>query len=372
MTAGRDDHAPAARGDRLTWEIVEALPPEGGPAADIVYRRRELRPRAQRRVVPRDAADAFVAASLAALARTAPPRAWEAWCRRLAASPIRRPREDVAHLRAGLAAAGLAAPADPRAVVDRLRAGYFRQQMLTAAELAGRLDPAIDFPADDLARLRAAIDRGRGAILWVDDTFSGPLLSKRALAAAGLPPAHVSSHLHGVSLSRFGVAVLNPGVIRAENRHLAERLVFEGGETADVMRRVLRTLRAGGVVTMTNGLFSGGGFIETPFGPDGWVSLSTGAPGLALRHGAALFPLAAIEVEPFRRYRIALGPEAAPAERGTGNAAVAALARGVAAGLRERVRAFPEQYPGILGGRFSATRFPKERGLTIKPVDIVE
>ncbi|MBP7242119.1 hypothetical protein [Amaricoccus sp.] len=354
-------HARRARGPRRAWELVEALPPEGGAGADLVYRRRELRDRAQPLLVARDAADVFVATSMAALARAAGPAAWAAWCRRLAASPIRRMHEDAARLRAGLAVVGLPLTGPAHAAIDRARAGYFRRQMLTAAEGAGRLDIGIDFAAADLARLRAALDRGRGTILWVDDTFCGQLVSKRALAEADLPPAHVSSALHGVSLSRFGVAWLNPPVIRAENRHLGERLVFAGGETAEVMRRILRILRGGGVVTMTNSVFSGGGFVETPFGDGGWLSLATGAPGLALRHGAALFPLAAVEVEPFRRYRIVLGAEVEGAGRDGSNAALAAVARRVAGEMRERVRAWPDQYPGLLGGRFTATRFPDLR-----------
>ncbi len=268
------------------------------------------------------------------------------------------------NVRTGLAAAlGLDDPAAAEQIFLGGRASFFRQQMLYAAEAAGRSPGAIDFDPDDVDRLRAALARGRGAIVWVDETCAGPIIAKRALAAAGFAPRHVSAHLHGVSFTGFGLAMLNPRHLRAENRYLAERLVFGADETADVLRRVLRALKAGGVVTMTNGVFSGSGFVELPFGPRGRFSLSTTALGLSIRHGAPLFTLAAVELEPFARYRIELGPEIVPAPGQTdgGHGAVVAGACAARDQILARLRRWPEQYPALPGGRFETTRFPELR-----------
>jgi lauroyl/myristoyl acyltransferase len=357
---------PPPAGPRVAYELVAAAPPEGGPAAALIYRRRELRPRARPIVARGDALEALLLVAAAALARVARPAAWDASCRRMARSGAKRGPGGPAHVRAGLKAAFGAASEDEAArMLERCRTNYFRQLVVYGAEGAGASPGVVRFDPADVARLRAALARGGGAILWVDDTFAAPIIAKRALAEAGLRPSHVSSGLHGGSYSAFGVAALNPARIRAENRHLAERLVFEDGEAQDVVRRVLRALRGGALVTMTNGLFAGGGFVETPFGAGAYLSLPTTPLGLAARHGVPLFALAAIEEQPFRRYRIELGPELAPpaaAETGADrNAAVAILGAAAAEGLLDRVRRWPDQYVGLLGGRFGPSRFAAAR-----------
>jgi hypothetical protein len=355
--------APSA-GPRFAFDLV-AAPPAGAAAAALVYRRRALRPRPVPLIGRADAADVFLVAGAAALAATATPAAWDDWCRRLAASGIKRGPRGPAHVRAGLAAAGLD-PAAAAAVHEAGRARLFRQWMLYAAELAGRGPAEVAFAAEDVGRLRAALARGRGAIVWIDETFAAPVLSKRALAEAGLAPRHVSVATHGGSFSEFGAAALNPRHVRAENRHLAERLTFAEDEPTEVVRRVLHALAAGGLVTMTNGVFAGAGFVELPFGDGGFVSLSTTPIGLAARHGAPLFSLAAIEEAPFARYRIDLGPEIAVAG-GRDPGAVAAAAAQVRDLMLERLRRWPDQYPGLPGARFGPTLFPDARGPAAPP-----
>ena len=186
------------------------------------------------------------------------------------------------------------------------------------------------------------------------------MIAKRALAEAGLAPSHVSADNHGMSQTAFGIAVLNGLHTRVENRYLTERLMFQRDAGADVMRRIVRVLKAGGVVTMTNNCYAGLGFVELPLGRHGWVNMATAALSLAVRHDVPLFSMAAIETEPCARYLIELGPEIGPeigsdigpknetASQGAARSdhdRIAAAAASVRDTLLERLRRWPDQYP---------------------------
>lgn len=258
---------------------------------------------------------------------------------------------------------GVDDPAAHARIVADQRAQDHRFRALLARELLWPSDgPAIEFP--DADRLRAALARGRGAIVWVSDTTCGPIIAKRALAQAGMRARHTSSPWHGLGQSAFAVAALNPLQIRAEMRWLAERMVFARDEGGDIVRRILKGLADGGLISMTNNAYAGAAFIELPFGRAGFVSMPTAALGIALRHGAPLFPLTAIEIEPLARYRIELGPELSArsaGRKGRDLPEMAALARAARDHLLDGLRAAPEQFPLLANLDLGRSMLPASR-----------
>ena len=334
-------------------------------AAALIYRRRALRQQAQPMVRPSDLAEALFLAGTTGLAAAGSPASWERVCRLLARGPGRGRARAEAGAAAALAAIfGRADPGEAAVLARRSREHRLRQRLVYAGEVAGRLDAVqVAFPEGAAARLRQALARGRGAIVWVDETYAGPVMAKRGLHAAGFSPSQVSAAGHGVSQTRFGIAVLNPWRVRAENRYLAERLVFDQDQAADVTRRMLKVLRDGGLLSLTNGHYAGSRFIELPLGAGGYLTLATTALGLAVRHEVPLFRLAAIEITPFARYRLELGEEIGANAAASGHAdPMVAAAEVVRDGMLASLRRWPEQYPGLLDGRFTTTRFPGVRG----------
>ena len=352
-----------ARPAALSCDVVATVRLDDGSGDAIIYRRRQMRSRRTPLAVRTDLSRALMLAGGVAVARTTAPATWDRCCRLLAG---RRRPQPAAPGRAGLRV--LTGRDDLQAaqhLVQSHRRGRIRKQWMFAAEIAGRMRAArVEFRPEDVERLRAALARGRGAAVWVDDTYAGPLIAKRALAEAGFALHHVSTVDHGVSGTRLAMALLNPYHLRAENRYLAERLVFRPEGAAEVTRRVLKVVKAGGLVTITNSTGAGSGFIELPAGDGGFLRLATTAPNLAIRHGVALFSMAAIEVVPFEHYRIELGSEvgaqAAVAAR-SGHDALAAAARVVRDEMLPRLRRWPGQYLVLRTGGLAETHFPQLR-----------
>lgn len=192
------------------------------------------------------------------------------------------------------------------------------------------------------AHLRAALAEGKGAILWVAPFVfnSGP--TKQALHRAGYRVSHLSSPQHGFSETRFGIAWLNRIRCIPEDRHLAQRIVFDRAAPATAMRRMVRALKASEVVSIVAAATEGYEMIETPvFG--GRQPVAVGAPRLAGLTGAPLLPLFTVR-DPDGSYRVVIeapipiDPERPAGERCSA-AAVAFFRR-----AEPWVRRFPEQW----------------------------
>ncbi len=239
-----------------------------------------------------------------------------------------------ARFRRSLAAVGDWPEAECDRRFDRHEAQKAREGAVLALELVRRARFGVS--VDGLDALRAALAQGRGAILWIADTLSASILVKRALHEAGLPLRHVSARAHGLSPSRFGRAALNPFAVAAEDRYLAERLPFDVGAEADLLRRARRVLADGGLLGMTMNSYAGARFYETGFGRAGHVLLSATIPRLALASGAALFTAVLEETEPLSRYRLRIGADCA---QGAGAGAGAARRRDPLAPVRVALRA---------------------------------
>jgi lauroyl/myristoyl acyltransferase len=86
--------------------------------------------------------------------------------------------------------------------------------------------------------------------------------------------------------------------------------------------------------------------VRFPFGETARLPIATTPLRLAAGRGVPLLPVSVIEVEPFRRYRVAIGPEiAAPAEMPE-EQAIAAMATAYTDYLLSILRAHPDQWGG--------------------------
>lgn len=181
----------------------------------------------------------------------------------------------------------------PRRIVARYRSGHF-EEFLNILRCYRPWRPTPDCTLAGGEHLVAALEKGQGAILWIDDFHPYSLVSKVALFQAGFRTIHLSHPAHGFSRTRFGMAVINPVKIRAENAWLAER-VFMGLDGALVALRTLRKrLRDNAVVTITAGPSSQQP-VQLKF-LEGEVALATGAPDLAFIAKAPLLPLHTVQL----------------------------------------------------------------------------
>jgi lauroyl/myristoyl acyltransferase len=154
--------------------------------------------------------------------------------------------------------------------------------------------------------LQAALQGGKGAILWLAPFVfnSGP--TKIALHQKGYRVSHLSSPKHGVSETRFGIKYLNRIRCIPEDRYLVDRIVFDRHAPTTAMRRMLRALKAGEVVSIVAASTEGYEMIQVPvFG--GRLPVAVGAPRLAGLTGAPLLPAFTIR-DPKLGWRIAIEP----------------------------------------------------------------
>ena len=204
-------------------------------------------------------------------------------------------------------------------------------------------------------RLDQARARGRGAILWFDNFAHFAVIGKRAFGEAGYPLWHLGSHLHGFSMTRYATRFLNPRQIAVEGRYLAGRIMFDNRTLVTATRRVVEILAGNGTMAITNNANLGKS-ARFPFGKAARLPIATTPLRLAAGRGVPLLPVSVIEVEPFRRYRVAIGPEIAPPAGAPEGEAIAAMAAAYIDYLLPLVRAHPDQWGGwsALGNALAA------------------
>jgi lauroyl/myristoyl acyltransferase len=190
--------------------------------------------------------------------------------------------------------------------------------------------------------LAEALKGGKGAVLWVSPTVFNSLPTKIALHERGYQVSHLSSPTHGFSETRFGVEKLNRLRCIPEDRYLKERIVFDSEAPTTSMRKMMRALKAGEVVSIVAANTEGFEMVRAPvFG--GILPVAVGAPRLAALTGAPLLPTFVFR-DPAVGFRIAieapipLDPEQ-PADERTVAAATEYLRRS-----EPWVRRYPEQW----------------------------
>lgn len=199
------------------------------------------------------------------------------------------------------------------------------------------------------AHLDAALQRGKGAVLWVAPFAAATLGTKAALAGIGHAPVHLSRESHGPARSRWGTRTVNATFKRAEDRLLAERVeIPNAASPAPAVLRLVRRLAANAVVTITAGPWADR--VHTAPFLNGEIHLAAGPVMVARRAGARLLPAFALR-EDDGTIALALGEPIAAVDRAESDGAVAAAIEDYAARLGEATR----RAPGQLVWQFGAT-----------------
>ncbi len=134
--------------------------------------------------------------------------------------------------------------------------------------------------------------QGNGVILWISNFTFNDLVSKIALAEAGIGVTHLSRPTHGYSITRFGIRFLNPLQSYIEDRFLKERVKILDRGPVRALMTLRERLRKNGVVSITVG-DKAQRVVQAPF-MNGVINLSTGPAELARMTGAALLPVFAV------------------------------------------------------------------------------
>jgi lauroyl/myristoyl acyltransferase len=190
--------------------------------------------------------------------------------------------------------------------------------------------------------LRAALAGGKGAVLWLAPFVfnSGP--TKIVFHDKGYRVSHLSSPKHGVSETKFGVKVLNRLRCIPEDRFLVDRIVFDRAAPSTAMRRMVRALKAGEVVSIVASSTEGYEMIKgSIFG--GRLPVAVGAPRLAALTGAPLLPVFTVR-DPRLGWRIAVEPPIAIAPARSSDERCIAATAAFLQRCEPWVRQYPEQW----------------------------
>jgi lauroyl/myristoyl acyltransferase len=145
-----------------------------------------------------------------------------------------------------------------------------------------------------------------------------------------------------VSETEFGIKYLNRLRCIPEDRYLVDRIVFDSAAPTTAMRRMMRALKAGEVVSIVASSTEGYEMIKgSIFG--GQLPVAVGAPRLAALTGAPLLPVFVVR-DPQLGWRIVVEePIALAFDRSSDERSIAAVAEF----LRRSdpwVRKYPEQW----------------------------
>jgi hypothetical protein len=288
----------------------------------------------------RDVRETALQALLLSGAALLPARAWPALCRATSRVRRRKHRRTHAALFAACVPALLGPGADPAALLDAWREEQHRRRLALFRESLGRA-ASVEHRLVGAEHLAAALAAGRGAILWPAPFLHQALACKRTLAEAGFRGHQLSADGHGFLDSRFGRAVLNPLVLRTEQRFLAGRITFAPGRTQDAALPMRAVLQSGGLLIISNNAFVAREVLKVPLGGGLALPMATGPLRLARALGVPLLPCETLALAPFGPCETRIGADLFA----TPSADPIAAAAGAAAGrIREALARAPEQF----------------------------
>jgi lauroyl/myristoyl acyltransferase len=289
-----------------------------------------------------DVATALGLAALILPAWILPERAWAPFWRLGARLPLLTSQRAVRRTAKGIAAAlGDVGAARARTIARDLKAAVYeiRFQDLRAWR-PGTWTPKLSLEGE--AHLIEALKAGKGAVLWVSPTVFNSLPTKIALHAKGYKVSHLSSPVHGYSETRFGVERLNRVRCVPEDRYLEQRIVFDSAAPTTAMRRMMRALKAGDVVSIVAANTEGFEMVEGPiFG--GLLPVAVGAPRLAALTGAPLLPTFVVR-DPALGFRIVIEARIPLDAKQESDARTVAAAAEYLRRSEPWVRRYPEQW----------------------------
>ena len=233
----------------------------------------------------RDLTEALLVPVFAAAAWLLPSKAWSlpAW----AVSKLNRLRGDGRHHCIRTVLGDDLSPEEARRIDDRIvfEGGLHRMHVLGEAGVT-RPPPHLKIVGTE--HLDAALQAGRGGILWVSLFCHAALMSRRALREAGYVVNHLSGPEHGEPDTSLGRRFLAPLHQLIEDRFLASRVTLQPGGTTRAMRELIRKLQRNEFVSITV-LGAGVQTVEVPF-LNSSISLARGPVTLGLRTGAPVLP----------------------------------------------------------------------------------
>lgn len=181
-----------------------------------------------------------------------------------------------------------------------------RRFMFAIDQLSPSRKPRIEVSGAE--PLRAALDQGRGAIVWTSQFAFQTLDGKRALWEQGFKPIQISDPYHGFSNTAFGNVTINPWQRHAEERYLKDRVVFDRENGATVTRKIISLLDQGELILLMNNLHAGSMFAELPFGERGTISMPTAPLSIVARRATPFFSMSILETAPFERMEAVIEP----------------------------------------------------------------
>ncbi len=184
--------------------------------------------------------------------------------------------------------------------------------------------------------LRAALGRGRGAVLW-GMAFCGSVVPKMALWRAGFSIVHLSRASHGgFSQSWAARRVLNAWHLRSENKYLAERVVIPPDGAPGYLRTLKRRLADNRCVSIQGEHRGRRNIAAACLGAR--EEFATGAPHLAWSTGAALLTLHSRQTGP-GGYTVVIDPPIDVASPGRRADAIASAVEQFAVRLERHILA---------------------------------
>jgi lauroyl/myristoyl acyltransferase len=179
-----------------------------------------------------------------------------------------------------------------------------------------RKDPCPEFEIFGMQHLDAALEEGKGAVLWVAHFSFASLYTKMALSRAGYRVSHISRPEHGVSKSRFGIKYLNRFRCAAENRYLQHRIVHLRDKPEATREAALAALGRNELLSITIGAWEGRHFASGELLGSRY-KVSTGAPALAFAAAAPLLPVFTTRDDRTGQYDVAVGAPLGKSARST-------------------------------------------------------
>jgi lauroyl/myristoyl acyltransferase len=240
-------------------------------------------------------------------------------------------------------ALSLASPEAAEAIAWRAAAGRTEHHIQVVKVMsAGGWAPDVRLEGDE--QLKAALARGKGAILWVAHFCFNTQVTKMALDAGGYRVSHLSRPQHGFSKSRFGVRFLNPLRWNAELKYLDKRIIIVRAQPGGSLCEAEAVLAENRIVSITAGAWEGRHVARGPL-LGGRYTLATGAPDLAQRSGAALLPVVTTRIAGSKAFRVKIG---APLATGSEDKldAISAATAGFLVELETAVVESPDQWRG--------------------------
>jgi lauroyl/myristoyl acyltransferase len=293
-------------------------------------------------MITRDLSQAVKLGVLALMTWATPPRAWH----RLAeasARPLGR-REEDPDRPLYVRTLGLHPDSPELAELYRRRRICRREAQMQILGLNGpwrSWRPEIHL--DGAVNLRAALEAGHGAILWIAQFAYSDLILKMALDQAGYKASQLSRPQHGFADDPFAIRFLNPFWVRVEDRFLGERILIRGDDTKPAVDTLRRRLSANGIVTITVG-DEARSIVEVPFLRDR-LRMPIGPIRLAQTTGAALLPAFALARDD-GGFDVAIEAPLAVPSATAGRERLPHVAAAYARRLEPYVEAHPEQWRG--------------------------